>query len=347
MKQKNKKCLYPLILMAFVLIYTNSCKKDDNTSTQTENTLVLTTTAISNITETTAICGGNITSDGGAAVTARGVCWSTSQSPTISDDTTKNGTGTGSFISNITGLTIDSTYYVRAYAINSKGTSYGNEVSFTAGTAIDIDGNTYHIITIGTQTWMVENLKVTKYNDGTAIPLVTDVTAWDNLTTPGYCWYNNDATTNKNTYGGLYNWHAVNTGNLAPSGWHVPTDAEWTTLEDYLIANGYNYDGTTSGNNIAKAMASTTNWSSSITEGAPGNTDYPTYRNKSELTVFPGGYRATIGSFHKIGEQGNFWSSTESTTEYAWYRRLSYDYSYVSRYEAYKEAGHSVRCIRD
>src|SRR5674476_633708 len=110
--------------------------------------------------------------------------------------------------------------------------------SFTEGdssnTVTDIEGNVYHTVKIGTQTWMVENLKTTKYKDGTAIPLVTDNKVWINLPTPAYCWYDNDATTYKNTYGALYNWYAVNTGKLAPTGWHIPTDAEWTTLQNYV-----------------------------------------------------------------------------------------------------------------
>ena len=136
--------------------------------------------------------------------------------------------------------------------------------------ATDADGNVYHTVTIGTQTWTVENLKTSKYNDGTKIPLVTDGTTWGNLTTPGYCWHNNDAATNKATYGALYNWYAVNTGKLAPSGWHVPTDAEWTTLENYLIAHGYNYDSTTTGNKIAKALAAQTYWTTYSTTGTIG-----------------------------------------------------------------------------
>ena len=98
----------------------------------------------------------------------------------------------------------------------------------------DIDGNNYLTVTIGTQIWMAENLRTTKYNDGTAIPLVTDNTTWANLTTPAYCWYNNDAKTNGSTYGALYNWYSVNTKKLCPTGWHVPNDTEWTTLTTYL-----------------------------------------------------------------------------------------------------------------
>jgi uncharacterized protein (TIGR02145 family) len=195
---------------------------------------------------TTASSGGNVTSDGGATVTARGVCWSTSQNPTISNSRTTNGSGTGTFTSSITGLSPNTTYYLRAYATNNEGTGYGNEVSFTTsdeiifnpsltyGEVSDIDGNYYKTIQIGSQIWMAENLKTTRYNDGSNIPLVTDNTAWSNLTTPGYCWYNNDAATYKNVYGALYNWYAVNTGKLCPSGWHVPSEYEWTLLVNYL-----------------------------------------------------------------------------------------------------------------
>jgi len=262
------------------------------------------TNAIINITQTTATSGGVITSDGGATVTERGVCWSTSQTPTITDNKTTDGTGAGSFTSAISGLTANTTYYVRAYATNNKGTGYGSAMSFTTleggsgaivfnpnityGSMTDIDGNTYKTVTIGTQTWMAENLKVTKYNDGTNIPNVTDDTEWGNLTTGAYCNYNNDQS-NVATYGRLYNWYAVNTGKLCPTGWHVPSDAEWTTLEDYLIANGYNYDGTTIDNKIAKAMASSSGWESYSEVGVIGNDDYPEKQNASGFTALPGG----------------------------------------------------------
>ena len=125
-------------------------------------------------------------------------------------------------------------YAIAVSAVNAQGESGLSNVVTATPNVVDIDGNVYHTVTIGTQVWMVENLKTTKYNDGTAIPLVTDNTAWGALTTPGYCWYNNDSATYKNTYGALYNWYAVNTGKLAPTGWHVPTDSEWTVLTTYL-----------------------------------------------------------------------------------------------------------------
>lgn len=211
----------------------------------------------------------------------------------------------------------------------------------------DIDGNVYHSITIGTQVWMLENLKVTKYNDGTAIPLVTDATEWSLLTTPGFCWFNNDESANKNSYGGLYNWYAVNTGKLAPTGWHVPTDAEWTVLENYLVVNGYNYDGTTTGNKYAKALASATGWTPDAGTGTAGNTDYPNYRNKSGFTALPGGYRHKAGWDDSIGVFGGWWSSTEPNAASAWMRGV-YNYEiYVERSNYEKQYGFFVRCLRD
>jgi len=234
--KKNRIWNYLIILWSVLIILAVSCKKDDdnNNNTPVIKVPILTTSVVSNVTTTTAVCGGNITSDMGLDVTVRGVCWSTSQSPTVDDDKTNDGTGTGNFISNITGLNPNTIYYARAYATNSAGTGYGDAVSFTTGlTVTDIDGNLYNTVVIGTQTWMVENLKVTKFNDGTDIPNVTDETTWNNLNTPAFCWYENDVTY-KNPYGALYNWYSVNNSKLCPTGWHVATKAEWDALISYL-----------------------------------------------------------------------------------------------------------------
>jgi uncharacterized protein (TIGR02145 family) len=213
----------------------------------------------------------------------------------------------------------------------------------------DKDGNVYDMVTIGTQTWMAENLKTTQYNDGTAIPLVTDNTAWYNLSTPAYCWYNNDAT-NKNMYGALYNWYTVSTGKLAPKGWHVPTDAEWTTLENYLIANGYNYDGSTSGDKYAKSLAATTNWTYTYAYEDAGAGAIGTDLSKNDSTGFsalPGGGRNYNGMFWSVGNDGAWWSSTESSTSAAWFRDMGCNVSYVYRVNDDKRRGYSVRCVRD
>jgi uncharacterized protein (TIGR02145 family) len=199
-----------------------------------------------------------------------------------------------------------------------------------SGLVSDIEGNTYKTVTIGTQTWMAENLRVARYKNGTAIPLVTDPTAWVGLTTPGYCWYNNDEATNKATYGALYNWYTVITGNLCPTGWHVPTDAEWTTLTTYL-----------GGESVAGGKlreVGTAHWASPNT-GAT---------NETGFTALPGGYRYYTGTYLTIGYAGYWWSSTGSSATNAWYRYMYYYNPLVSR-DGYgsKESGFSVRCLRD
>jgi len=296
------------------------------------------TNDITEITQTSATSGGNITSDGGAAVTARGVCWSTTQNPTTANSKTTNGTGAGIYTSNLTGLSANANYYVRAYATNSVGTAYGNQVSFKTsaasvpGTVTDIDGNVYHTITIGTQVWMVENLKTTRCNDGSAIFLETDRYKWPFLYKPGYCWYNNDAVSNKNTYGALYNWYSVNTGKLAPVGWHVPSDYEWATLINYLGGESY------AGGKLKESGLA--HWSITNT-GAT---------NETGFTALPGGNRTTTSSYYGIGTTGFWWSSTEipnsGLSAYAW---IMYDYSAnAKRNINYMFSdGLSVRCIKD
>ena len=236
-------------------------------------------------------------------------------------------------------------------AVLLTATAFGQgEQLYADGTATDQDGNTFEWINYGTQVWTVENAKMVTYRDGTSIPQVTDATEWANLTTGAWCYYDNDPTKPR-----LYNWYAVmgihdtdpNTPNkeLAPEGWHVPTDAEWTTLENYLIANGYNYDGTTSGNKIAKAMASTTGWISSTITGATGNDQ--SLNNSSDFNAFPEGARNTNGLFFNEGGSAIFWSSTEYNTDLARGRNLSLSYVDLYRYNVNKRNGFSVRFVRD
>ena len=212
--------------------------------------------------------------------------------------------------------------------------------------ATDIDGNTYKAVKIGTQVWMAENLKTIKYNDGTAIPNINDATAWAALTTPAYCWYNN-ATTYKATYGALYNWYVANAANggknVCPTGWHVPADAEWTTLTDYLTANGYGYEG--SGNDIGKSMASTSGWTADGTLGTVGNDQAS--NNRSGFTALPGGARTVGGEFFAISYYGYWWSSTGGSAADAVSREMYCNFSYVYSIDSGKQSGFSVRCLRD
>ena len=228
------------------------------------------------------------------------------------------------------------------------------QIANLRGDPIDNEGNIYTFKTFGTQTWTTEHAAMETYRDGTEIPQVTDATEWRSLTTGAWCYYDNDSSKGK-----LYNWYAVmgihDAASLtdaslrkafAPDGWHVPTDDEWVALEEYLIANGYNYDGTTTGNKIAKAMASTTGWDSSITTGAVGN-DQST-NNSSGFNAFPEGYRYNNGSFFNVGGNAFFWGSTESSTNSAWNRYLNNTNSYLGKYNGYsKQSGFSVRFVRD
>jgi len=206
------------------------------------------------------------------------------------------------------------------------------------------DGKVYKTVTIGEQVWLSENLAYLPSVVGPATVSKTD---------PYYYVYDYDgtdviaakATTFYALYGVLYNWPAALTA--CPEGWHLPSDAEWTQLENYLIANGYNYDGSTEGNKIAKSMAANSGWTTSSYTGAVGNTDYPAYRNKSGFTALPGGYRDNNEPFYYFGNYGYWWSSTETDASYAWYRSLYSDLSGVIRLKFSKDYGFSVRCLRD
>jgi len=198
-------------------------------------------------------------------------------------------------------------------------------------TVTDYDGNIYNTVQIGNQCWMKENLKTTKYNDGEDIPLVTDNTEWINLENSAYCWYNNDETTYKNTYGALYNWYTVNTGKLCPLGWHVATDEEWTILSD--LFGGFNIAGG------KLKEAGTAHWLSPNT-GAT---------NESGFAALPGGRRSYIsGNYYSNTRMGFFWTSTKESLTSAYGRMMAYDYEYILRgiYESFRP-GHSVRCIKD
>lgn len=301
----------------------------------------VTTVAPSSIAPTTAVSGGNVTSDGGGAITERGVCWNTSELPTITNSKVATGAVTGSFVSNLTNLAPGTTYYIRAYAINGAGVVYGAQFIFNTKVA-DIAGNNYNTVKIGTKTWMAENLKTTKFNDDTAIPIITDNTIWTTVNTPGYCWYLNDEAFNKPLYGALYNWYAVNTNKLCPTGWHVPTDTEYNTLELFLGMTADQVDlwgwrGTDQGSKLKN----TTGWSS----GENGT-------NTSGFAALPGGYRNhQTGVFSGRDILSYWWSSTDDSANgkpnVAWYRRLDGNNTGVYKASTGRNAGKYIRCVKD
>lgn len=295
------------------------------------------TTDITEITFNTVVSGGNITDEKGESVIARGVCWGYNMNPTIENSKTIDGTGSGSFISNLTSLTGNTPYYLRAYATNRVGTGYGNEIVFTLwinrpGPKVnDIDGNTYNSVIIGNQVWMAKNLKTTRYNDGSSIQLISNGTEWGSLSTPAYSWYNNSASNYGSTYGALYNWFAVNTGKLCPAGWHVPTFDEGKQLFDYLGGKAQ------AGGNIK--ITGTTYWQSP-NEGAS---------NKSGFSALPAGYRSMgNGSFSSINTSAYWWMADELYPDGAWYIGVVYHSGGISlgRFSS-KTYGLSVRCIQN
>ena len=301
----------------------------------------LTTTVASDITRTTASSGGTVLNDGGAKVTARGICWRTASNPTTANNKTINGNGTGTFTSDMSLLTDYTTYFVRAYATTSAGTGYGNEVSFmtlgigfnpnlTYGTVTDIDGNSYKTITIGTQTWMAENLKTTKYRNGDPINNIKDNAAWVGLSAGAYCWYKNDSVVNKSLYGALYNWYAVSDSRkIAPVGWHVPTLAEVSTLVTFLggetVAGGKLKEEGTTHFVISNSQAT----------------------NSSGFSGLPGGLRFNGGVFDYMTTAGYWWFSSEfsSTNSSKFSLASSNDDVYINN--SSKTDGVSIRCIKD
>ncbi len=274
-------------------------------SITTQGLATVTTTEITQISTYSAVSGGDITSNGGANVTARGVCWSTSTNPTIALTTkTIDGSGSGLFSSNLTGLTSGTTYYVRSYATNSAGTGYGNEVSFTTSVA------PIESIVIGNQTWSKKNTELITYRDGTPIPQVTNMNELYSLSTGAWCYYNMDSS-NGMIYGKLYNGYAIlgihndesrNTPSLrkefAPTGWHVPSLTDWTTLSSYLggelIAGG------------KMKEIGTSHWDSPNTDAT----------NSSGFTGLGSGiiaHEALANSYNTAGIKNvsYFWSSTD------------------------------------
>lgn len=326
----------------------------------------LTTLPASNKTSNSVMTGGNITSDGGAEIISKGICYSTTPFPTIINNITINGSGTESFTTKITCLFDQTTYYVRAYATNSIGTAYGDQVSFTTeispitfnpdltyGTVSDIDGNCYKTIQIGDELWMAENLKTSRYNDGSIIPEVTDNTEWSNLCYPvqnesnewinggtgAFCWYNNSETF-ENEYGKLYNWMAVNTGTLCPVGWRIPDSGDWLRL----IIDWAEYNPNEFKFGYYLMETGTDHWDELINvfpEGIIAN-------NSTGFTALPGGYRQVDGLFRNLGSISYFWGS-----DYVLYDLVSRFYipssapTHTSYYSAQAGSGYSVRCIKD
>ena len=423
-------------VLYYVVAYATNIKgtaygDEVNFTTEPDLPIVSTSTVIE-IQAYSARVGGNVSSDGGSAVTARGIYWGSSPDPQSTGTQLSMGTGPGVYADTLENLDPGATYYVKAYATNALGTTYGEELDWTTlgeepmattlgysdltsstvtlyglitpgdlsttvefeygttmaygstitatgspvtedndsvsadisgltketvyhfrvkavndlgtvygedstfttvitgitGTVQDNDNNTYQTIGIGYQQWMTTNLKTRKYNDASAIPLVRSDSAWSVISTAAYCWYDNDSTSYHNTYGVLYNWPAVNTGKLCPTGWHVPTKDDFSELVEYLGGAGL-------AGGLLKETG-TTHWNSPNTDAAD------TY----DFTALGGGKRFDDGNFDMVKVEGNWWSSSNYSDITANYLYLIFDFG--NSFQAYtnKKQGMSVRCVK-
>jgi len=302
----------------------------------------ITTENPTEVSSTSATTGGNILFDGGDPISSRGICWSTVLNPTINDNKTMDGTGSGKFISEITGLLPGTSYYIRAYAVNSAGISYGVNILLTtyaftnAGQLTDIDGVVYNTISINGQIWMKENLNVTHYSNGDPIPDVINDTEWWSLSSGAYCDYDNNPDNSK-IYGRLYNWFAVNDSrNLCPQGWHVPSYQEWESLIQFLGGDTF------AGGKLKED--GTSHWGSPNT-GAT---------NLSGFTALPAGNRLKVSldgvffsEYYFMGGYGILWTSPETTQTTATVVQLGFMSDRVEYYQEQKFSSCSVRCLKN
>jgi uncharacterized protein (TIGR02145 family) len=287
----------------------------------------ITTNTVATITRTSAVSGGNISSNGGSAILAKGIVWNKTGSPVVGTDSIRTDASmtTGSYTLNVGNLNSGITYFVRAYATNAIGTSYGNELTFTTQPVLDTIGNQYTTITINGKEWFKENLKTTKYATGDSIENVPTAGDWGLRTSGAWVYYNNDIN-NNNSLGKLYNWYAVtDVKGLCPTGWHVATDADWTSLTA-------NYGLDAAAGNELKA---TTVWT------LPNSNT-----NLSGFGALPGGGRGGL-DFGDLNNKGFWWTSTLFDASNSYARRLEYNTDTVIRYTESNKYGFSVRCVKN
>ena len=324
------------------------CLRDEDLANASELTIpVVTTKPVTNVSAISATSGGNISSDGGTVVTVRGLCWSTTEDPTIDSSHTSNGNGVGSFASTMSGLVANTTYYVRAYATNAVGTGYGDNVVFTTGgrpcegvpTLTDYDGNEYNTVQIGQQCWMKENLKAIHYANGDSI---------------AYLYPHNTQATVAN-YGLLYNWSAVMHGansssanpsyvqGICPTGWHVPSKSEWDQLITYVSSQpAYRCDnGSTY---ISKSLASNNGWANANSTCCTGYSQ--STNDATGFSGMPAGFWYN-NSYNDFGNIACWWTATQYNDNYAYRYRIHYNSQEMQSTDTYKTYCYSVRCVKD
>ncbi len=341
----NRKLIIPVIL-SFLIFVAVSCNKEETIINPVFNNVLV--MYINN--NSAVIEGGYVSNYGNTERIGRGICWSEGKVPTTDDNVINNEPYEDHFVYVLSGLSSGKNYKACLFITSKAGTGYGKVIEFTVPEMVtDIDGNTYKTVTIGTQTWMAENLSTSKYRNGIAIPNVTNNTTWVESTEAAYCNYNNDAS-NSLKYGRLYNWYAASDSrNLAPAGWHVPSNEEWEILHDYISDNyGYSSEYNGIGGYNGKTLASSSGWELSDEEYTVGYSQ--NYNNTSGFCALPGGYRGGgTGTFDGINRGSDWWSSTQSTwrSYWAYGQSLWYNSHYMLQFDGSKEIGAYIRCVRD
>jgi uncharacterized protein (TIGR02145 family) len=311
-----------LLISLFLFSY---CNKKTQPTPPVSKIAVVAIDSVTNISLTSADVSAHISFNGGLSITDKGICWSTNQNPTIAGLKDSKGSGDGLIFSKVTGMVKGIVYYVRAYATNSEGTGYSAQQTVKAGTVADIDGNVYDIVTINGVTWMAGNLKVTRYSNGDAIPLVTSGSAWQKLSTGAYAYVNNSAT-NTGSYGLLYNWFAAfDSRGICPKGYKM---VAYNTYNSIL---NYGYEGgnmKTTGTTFWKAP--NTNATNSTGFSAPGT-----------------GFRDSLGVYQKFNEITYFWDTDQYLSDNAWVASLEYNYpDFLTNWNNLdKRSGLCVRCL--
>ncbi len=349
-----------ILVVALFSLFFFSCSKNDGVSgsSSSDGLLYVQTYSIQDINFTSAKCVGVLTI-GSYPTTDYGICWSTAPNPTASGFHVQGVLNTGStvFTGTIGPLMANTLYYVRAYAKDDTGTVYGAQMSFTTlnmvgstgGGLMDVENQSYGSVVINGKEWMRSNLNVSKYRNGDVIPQVTDVTQWDTLTTGAWCYYEND-TANGPIYGKLYNWYAVNDSRgLAPTGWHVATDAEWTGLTDFL--GGGNVAGKKLKDNGTPALWDvTTNYATNESgfNGLPGGVAYLNYNLPAPVTppVTP-----ALSDLFKWKTKAAYWWSATTTgstaADLVWVRNCNSSSDEFVRSGAIKKSALAVRCVKN
>ena len=314
-----------ILLFTLITVFISCSDSGDDQATNENQTIAeITTKNVTEITFQNAISGGIISTNGNAEITEKGILINANEIPVVGNSTRiTNSTQNNDFDVNLSNLEPNTSYNIRAYAINEIGVGYGENINFTTtdlliqGNGVtDIDNNQYPTIIYDGDEWSTKNLEVEKYRNGDVIPQVQDKTQWANLTTGAWCYYENNSA-NGTTYGKLYNWHAVNDSRgLAPQGWHVATSGDYYNLTNFLIKNGFNCWDNNTGNYLGKSIASKILWSPHF---SPNNcsplSGNLSDNNTSGFNALPSGSRNSSGEFNGITDATRWWTKGASATD--------------------------------